>query len=108
MPGRDQRGSIAADDTQALAARVRELLRGEAPALRQRRLVDAGVVASRLGVERRWVIEHARELGGVRLGAARGRLRFDLATAEQHLTCPHPGRRIKGAKMQSADLNRPC
>lgn len=89
--GGDQRGSLAARDRQAVAARVRELLKGEPTTQRRRRLVDAQVAASHLGVDRRWVIDHARELGGVRLGAARGRLRFDLAAVEQHIACPQLG-----------------
>jgi hypothetical protein len=42
-------------------------------------LVDASVVAARLGVSRDWVYAHAAELGGRRIGeGSRGRLRFDL------------------------------
>lgn len=45
-------------------------------------LVDAAAVADALGVEPRWVREHAAELGAVRLDPAgngsKPRLRFDL------------------------------
>lgn len=70
---------------------------------RGRRLVDARVLASRLGVEHQWVVDHARELGGVRLGATPGRLRFDVAAAEQHLSCPYAQTR----KIARDDANGP-
>lgn len=41
------------------------------------RWVDATTIARELGVERDWVYEHANQLGAVRLGGPRGRLRFD-------------------------------
>jgi hypothetical protein len=45
-------------------------------------LVTAQTVADALGVDRSWVYEHAREIGGQRIGSGkRGRWRFDLATA---------------------------
>jgi hypothetical protein len=43
-------------------------------------LLSAAQVATRLGVERSWVYDHAEELGVVRLGEGpRPRLRFDPA-----------------------------
>jgi hypothetical protein len=102
MSGRDGQGSLAASDSQALVARVRELLKRE-PTDRGRRLVDARALAGRLGVEHQWVVDHARELGGVRLGPARGRLRFDLAAVEQHLACPYAQRH----ETARADANGP-
>jgi plasmid replication initiation protein len=64
------------DDVEAIAQRVAELLGAgaEAPV----RYVDATHLARLLGVERAWVYAHAAQLGGVRLGGPRGRLRFDL------------------------------
>jgi hypothetical protein len=59
-----------------IARRVAELLAAEnaqAPA----RMVDAATLARELGVERDWVYEHADQLGVVRLGGPKGRLRFD-------------------------------
>jgi hypothetical protein len=41
-----------------------------------------------LGVDDQWVLEHARRLGGVRLGSGRGRLRFSLGRVERALICP--------------------
>ena len=45
------------------------------------RMIDAAELADALGVARSYVYAHATELGAVRLGGERGRLRFDLATA---------------------------
>lgn len=59
--------------------------RAHAPAAR---LVDAATLARMLGVERDWVYAHAGQLGAVRLGGPRGRLRFDLATLGDRLAAP--------------------
>lgn len=69
--------SLDADDIEAVAARVVELLlrEGAAPG----RYVDAATLASTLGVERDWVYARAAQLGAVRLGdGPKARLRFDL------------------------------
>lgn len=68
------------EDIEAIAMRVAALLEARAPAPPERpgNLVDAAVVARELGVERDWVYSHAKELGAIRLGGPRGRLRFDL------------------------------
>lgn len=64
---------------EAVARRVVEKLRGEPVA--PGGLLDAAEVASRHGVSRAFVYEHADELGAVRLGEVgdgrRPRLRFD-------------------------------
>jgi hypothetical protein len=53
------------------------------------RLVDAGTLAALLGVSRRYVYEHADELGAVRLGGgAKPRLRFDAGAAKTAMSCP--------------------
>jgi hypothetical protein len=52
------------------------------------RFVDAAAVARLLGVERDWVYEHADQLGGIRLGGPRGRLRFDRQTLVDRLAAP--------------------
>lgn len=49
------------------------------------RFVDAATIAQLLDVDRDWVYAHAEQLGALRLGGERGRLRFDLATLEQRL-----------------------
>lgn len=69
--------SLDADDIEAVAARVVELLLQESAA--PGRYVDAATLASTLGVERDWVYARAARLGAVRLGdGPRARLRFDL------------------------------
>ena len=69
-------------DIEAIASRVAELTAGHQtePAVRY---VDAAQLARMLGVERDWVYAHAGELGAIRLGGPKGRLRFDI----QHATC---------------------
>jgi hypothetical protein len=55
------------------------------------RFVDAATVARLLGVERDWVYEHAEQLGGIRLGGPRGRLRFDRQALVDRLSgVPEP------------------
>lgn len=54
------------------------------------RFVDAATVARLLGVERDWVYEHAEQLGGIRLGGPRGRLRFDRQMLVDRLADPPP------------------
>ncbi|HWK25789.1 MAG TPA: hypothetical protein VNS09_04455 [Solirubrobacter sp.] len=69
--------SLDADDIEAVAARVVELLLQESAA--PGRYVDAATLASTLGVERDWVYARAAQLGAVRLGdGPKARLRFDL------------------------------
>ena len=73
------------DDIEQIAHRVAELIdkREVSPAVQ--RFVDAAHVARLLGVERDWVYEHAVQLGGIRLGGPRGRLRFDRETLPERL-----------------------
>jgi hypothetical protein len=59
-------------------------------------MVDAATLAAHLGVARSYVYAHADELGAVRLGGPRGRLRFALPVAD---TARH--------QRQSADVGRP-
>jgi hypothetical protein len=70
------------DDLELLAERLAERLRDvlAAPAVR---LVDATTVARMLAVDRDWVYAHAAELGAVRLGGPRGRVRFDVREVER-------------------------
>lgn len=71
-------------DIEAIAQRVVELLPARAEAANVR-YVDATELARVLAVERDWVYAHARELGAVRLGGPRGRLRFDLRQIQRSL-----------------------
>jgi hypothetical protein len=76
--------TLDAEDIDAVAARVVELLR-EQPA-EPRRYVDAATLARALSVERAWVYLRARELGALRLGdGPKARLRFDLERARAAL-----------------------
>lgn len=77
--------TLSDEDIERIAVRVAELLQEEDPA--GARFVDAAFVAGKLGVDRDWVYEHARELGGVRLGGPRGRLRFDFPAIRRRLDC---------------------
>jgi hypothetical protein len=96
---------------EAIARRVAELLVG-ADLPEPSRLVDAAAVARELGVERDWVYNHARQLGGVRLGGPRGRLRFDLAVVRERLGGAEPDawrpprRPARRAKLTSKALRR--
>jgi hypothetical protein len=75
--------TLDAADIEAIARRVAELI-AERPGEPAARLVDAAHVAALLGVERDWVYAHADQLGAIRLGGPKGRLRFDLATVTAH------------------------
>jgi hypothetical protein len=82
---------------EAIARRVVELLGGSPPRSGVR-LVDATAVAESLGVERDWVYAHADQLGAVRLGGPKGRLRFDLQVIDEQLANSGGPRRIHGRR----------
>ena len=77
MSTEDGHSRLSRADLEAIAAvvceRVAEILGRTTP-----RYVDASALAEMLDVDRDWVYDHATELGGVRLGGPRGRLRFDI------------------------------
>jgi hypothetical protein len=54
------------------------------------RYVDAAQAARTLGVDRSWVYAHAAQLGAIRLGGPRGRLRFDLQQLRRKLAGDSP------------------
>lgn len=69
---------LDSESIEALAARLAELLAPKEEAPSRRRLISAEEVSEWWGVSRRWVYDHASELGAHRLGAGRRpRLRFD-------------------------------
>lgn len=73
--------TLDADDVEAIAQRVAELIRGDTA-----RYLDAAGVAERFGVGRAWVYEHKHELGAVALGGGpKPRLRFDVRLVERLL-----------------------
>lgn len=71
-------------EAERIATLVAEAMRREPPA----RFLDAAAIAGMLSVERDWVYKHADELGAVRLGGPRGRLRFD-----RHAVCERLARK---------------
>jgi hypothetical protein len=92
-------GSMGSDSelVEAIARRVVELL-GASPRRSGARLVDAATVADSLGVERDWVYAHADQLGAVRLGGPKGRLRFDLRAIDEQLAGSGGPHRIHGRR----------
>ena len=80
------------DDIEQIARRVAQLI-GTAHAHSGPRYVDAGDLARMLGIERQWVYAHAIELGAIRLGGPRGRLRFDVGRVAEALGQPDPASR---------------
>lgn len=90
MAGNANSGVVETDQlVEAIARRVVELLRAEEPQ-RSTALVDATAVARDLEVERDWVYSHAVDLGAIRLGGPRGRLRFDLQVVRERLADADP------------------
>lgn len=84
----DKLDRVDAEFVEAVARRVAELLSGRAPDVQA--MVDAAFVARELSVERDWVYDHATQLGGVRLGGPRGRLRFDMSVVRDRLGGAEP------------------
>jgi hypothetical protein len=79
---------VDAEFVEAVARRVAELLSDRAP--HEQAMVDAAFVARELSVERDWVYDHATQLGGLRLGGPRGRLRFDMNVVRERLGGAEP------------------
>jgi hypothetical protein len=83
---------LAPESIEELACHLAELLRPEEaqPAL-PRRLLTAAEVSEWWRVERRWVYDHAEQLGARRLGTgSRPRLRFDPDDVAERLGAPAP------------------
>jgi hypothetical protein len=96
------------DLVEAIARRVVELLDGRSAAT-ETPLLSAHDVAQRFGVGRKWVYEHADDLGVIRLGAGRrARMRFKATVVEERLrrlratTTDAPRR--KPASSETSDL----
>ncbi len=80
---------LDADSIDALANRLAELLAPREPQLPRARLITAEEVARWWGIGRRWVYDHADELGARRLGGGRRpRLRFDPDEVAERLGEP--------------------
>ena len=80
------------EDIEQIAQRVAHLI-GTAYAHPGPRYVDAGDLARMLDIERQWIYAHARELGAIRLGGPRGRLRFDVGRVAEALGRPDTANR---------------
>jgi len=74
-------------DIEAIAKRVTELTARQwtEPKVRY---IDAAQLARILEVEPDWVYRHARQLGAIRLGGPKGRLRFDIQHVKRTLAAP--------------------
>jgi hypothetical protein len=71
-------------------------------------LVDVGVVAEYLAVERGWVYEHSELLGARRLGSGpRARLRFSLAEIDERLSACSTGRESGSPEPASTLASKP-
>ena len=109
---------LAPESIEALASRLAELLDvvGRAEPEAPRQMISAAEVSARWGVARRWVYNHASELGACRLGSGpRPRLRFDPVEIAERLGAPArgparaDGQRLTaiGAKRHSDSLSVP-
>jgi hypothetical protein len=81
----DEQPEIAPSQIEEIAQRVVALLEEVGHLGDSRRYVDAATLAAEFGVERDWVYAHAEELGALRLGGPKGRLRFDRIWVRQRL-----------------------
>jgi hypothetical protein len=79
---------LAPDSIEAIAVRLAELLK-DGHLLDEAEIIPASEVSRRWGVQRRWVYEHADELGAIPLGdGPRPRLRFDVKVLLRRLGPP--------------------
>jgi len=82
---------LSADSIEALASRLAEFLGGASPAVRggSEEMLDAAEVGRRWGISRRWIYDHADDVGAMRMGGGpRPRLRFDPAEVAERLGAP--------------------
>jgi hypothetical protein len=84
----EERGDLrlGPESIEAIARRLAELLASAEAQQPRERLISAEEVSEWWGVSRRWVYDHANELGAHRLGAGRRpRLRFDPEAVAAYL-----------------------
>jgi hypothetical protein len=74
---------------------------------REPQMISAAEVSRRWGVGRRWVYNHADQLGARRLGSGpRPRLRFDAAEVAERLGVPRPaGARSDASRLTPMSAN---
>jgi hypothetical protein len=99
---------LSPESVEALARRLAELLGpAQHPERPRNRLISAEEVSRWWGVGRRWVYDHAEELGARRLGAGRRpRLRFDpevVAERLDELTGTRAGRDARRLQRNDSD-----
>lgn len=95
---------LAPESIETLALRLAEILATEEAPPPRRQLISAEEVAEWWGVGRRWVYDHADELGARRLGAGRRpRLRFDPDEVAEHLGAPPSGSDVRRSAPISGD-----
>jgi hypothetical protein len=105
---------LAPESIEALATRLAELVGANLPASvaeePEKKMLSAAEVSRQWGVSRRWVYDHAEELGAVALGGGpRPRLRFDPDVVAERLGSPGPARRLRrpdGNRSTRADKRR--
>jgi hypothetical protein len=91
FPGHDEIPELrlSPESVEALARRLAELLGPSDETRKPRKLISAEAVSDWWGVGRRWVYDHADELGARRLGTGkRPRLRFDPDEVAERLGVP--------------------
>jgi hypothetical protein len=107
----EQHGDLRLDpgSIEALAHRLAELLSPREPQRPRAQLITAEEVARWWGISRRWVYDHADELGAHRLGGGRRpRLRFDPDEVAERLGEPGAGDRTGGDERRSAPMRGDC
>ena len=105
------RGEVRLDSEsiEALARRLAELLSPGEPAQSRAQLITAEEVARWWGVSRRWVYDHADELGAHRLGGGRRpRLRFDPDEVAERLGEPGARSEAGADEWGSAPMRGDC
>jgi hypothetical protein len=105
MAGTPTAMNLDADDIEAVAARVVELLEQRDDSAS--RLVDAATPARTLRVDRDWVYARARQLGAIRLGdGPKAPLRFDVRLVRA-LLAAHDGQQSRPAEPTPRRRGRP-
>jgi hypothetical protein len=92
------------ESIEALASRLAELLAPHEPQRPRAQLITAEEVARWWGIGRRWIYDHADELGARRLGGGRRpRLRFDPDEVAERLGEPGGGSDAQRSEPMRAD-----
>lgn len=100
---------IATESIEAIAMRVAELVAAAAEPAPLPERITAEEVSRWWGVSRRWVYDHAEELGARRMGSGRRpRLRFDSEEVEERLGPPSDRGRAGSDMRGSRAINGGC